>query len=204
MWPLVLLVPLVVAYVGSERPQTQTQSPEPPTGVRVQGSVVSWSPAPPLSRTYSVQAWSLDTKQWRDTSCVRTPDTSCDVAATMKKADFGCARLRVHAHEHNLTSRPVEACSPRGSYCSPEVKLSSQPDTLTVHLSGNTELVRNHGSAVQHMIYYGEDGKPPKCLREPFSVRSEQVYKFSEERWNHISQIVPLEDRYPPSPPAPQ
>ncbi|KAJ3591601.1 hypothetical protein NHX12_006734 [Muraenolepis orangiensis] len=161
----------------------------PPTHVHVASPLLRWSaPSAHRTTTYTVQYHSVDTDRWQNVpSCVQSRNTSCDVGATMREAEFGCVRLHVRTHEQSLTSDPVEACSQQGDSCSPEVQLSSQPGTLTVHLSGDHQMVLDHGSQVQHLVYFAMEGEP---LQAYGSSPSSVVIRELKEGQRYCVRVV--------------
>ncbi|XP_068602122.1 uncharacterized protein [Brachionichthys hirsutus] len=142
--------------------------PAPPQNIHVDRWLMTWTPATEAGGvTHTVQYSSFDSNVWTDVpSCVRTPASECDVASTQSGAEHGCVMLRVRAERRGLTSVPVEACSRHGGGCTPEVSLTARPGYLTVHLSRNHSLAREHADHAKHRVYYGREGEPLREFKE--------------------------------------
>uniref|UniRef100_A0A3Q3XAD0 Fibronectin type-III domain-containing protein n=1 Tax=Mola mola TaxID=94237 RepID=A0A3Q3XAD0_MOLML len=138
--------------------------PAPPQSVRVERWLMTWAAAPDeRDVTYTVQYSSFDSRVWTDvTACVRISSTECNVAATKAKDERGCVMLRVQAERRALRSDPVQACSQHGDSCSPEVRLSARPGSLTVHLTGDHSLAVENAAHAKHRVCWGKEGEPLK------------------------------------------
>lgn len=133
----------------------------PPQNVQLDDWTLTWSPsAAERNVTYSV--YSLQTlkeeERWEAvTSCQNLPSNVCNVGR-IRTADH-CVLLRVRAESGDLSSTPVEACSQNGSRCTPGMRLSSRPGSLTIHLSGDHDLAQEFAANVNHQIYLGKEGE---------------------------------------------
>lgn len=135
---------------------------------------------------------------WKDvSSCVETALTSCDVT------EYGCARLRVRAHSHNLTSTPEEACSRLGDSCSPSVDLRTQPGILSVILSSNHTLMLDHRFA-KYRVYYGLEDLPLEEyeIHAPDSRSSVIIKRLDEGKSYCVYVQIVLYDKKDVGPPS--
>uniref|UniRef100_A0A1A8LRG9 Cytokine receptor family member b6 n=1 Tax=Nothobranchius pienaari TaxID=704102 RepID=A0A1A8LRG9_9TELE len=151
---IVVLV-LVLVRVGSEEVLV------PPTRVHLNGSELKWTPGPVQDDvTYSV-FYNNESSVWVPVpECDHTSLLTCHLSGTRSLSE--CFRLRVRASRFRLESEPVEACSSHGSLCSPEVRLSAGPGSLTVLLSRNHSLFHEHADHAMHVIYFGAEGEELK------------------------------------------
>lgn len=159
-----------------------TSPPPPPQNISVEKWLMRWTPATEDGDdgdiTYSVEYRSIDTK-WRNvSSCVRTSSTSCNVTSSATESEHGCVMLRVRAERHGLKSRAAQACSRKGDTCTPEVRLTARPGSLTVYMSRNHSLVQEYGDHFRNRVYYRRDGDSQDKERE--GVDSVPLYDLKE------------------------
>ncbi|XP_070771085.1 interferon gamma receptor 2 [Enoplosus armatus] len=152
-----LLIVLCVQAVAQVLSQA---SLPPPQNVHVDDWLLTWTPvAEGRDVTYTVKYRSFDSAAWeRVPACVGTSRSSCNVSST--KGEHGCVALQVRARGRLQTSEAVEACSTHVGPCTPEVNLTAQPGTLTVHLSGDHSLADEYADHIVHRVYYGTEGEP--------------------------------------------
>lgn len=136
--------------------------PDPPQSVHVEKWLLTWTPAPQQTDVnFTVQYRNSDKARWRDVpACVQISSNECKVTLAAAADEQGCMMLRVRAHRRGLMSEPVEACSRFGSVCTPEIRLSAQPGSLTVHLMKNHSLAAYHGDHAKHRVFYAREGEP--------------------------------------------
>ncbi|XP_029968498.1 interferon gamma receptor 2 [Salarias fasciatus] len=157
LWLLLLLhIPTVL----SEAP------PSAPQDVHVDQWQLTWSPAPgetdvKFSVLYHSFEGPADEGDWKVVpACNQTPLHFCNVSFTKARAEHDCVRLYVQAQRHGLTSEPGHACSVHGDSCTPTVRLTARPGSLTVHLTQDHSLFHEHAAHATHRIYYGKEGEP--------------------------------------------
>lgn len=133
----------------------------PPHRVLLQDQQLTWSPATQdQDVTYTVYLYRPSLQQWEEfPACRSTSSRVCDVASSREGAEPGCVLLRVRAERGGLSSPPADACSPHGSHCTPEVRLSSRSGFLHVHLSGDHSLAQEYAAHASHRIYLGREGE---------------------------------------------
>ncbi|KAG7503256.1 hypothetical protein JOB18_034550 [Solea senegalensis] len=160
---MLLCVQAVVQVVSQEMPS-------PPLHVHVDKWLLTWTPTEETNVTYTVQYLSFRNDVWRDVpACVQTPFNSCNVAFTKAESEHGCVLLRVRAERHELSSRPVKACSRHGDSCSPNVSLTARSGSLTVYLSSDHSMAHEHGDHVKHRVYYGKEGESLQKYKDAIS-----------------------------------
>ncbi|NP_001347695.1 interferon gamma receptor 2 precursor [Takifugu rubripes] len=135
--------------------------PGPPQGVHVARWLLTWTPAPEEPDvTFTVQYRSFHESGWTDVpDCVQISSSQCNVTSAGGADQHGCTLLRVQAVRRGLTSEPAQACSKFGDPCTPEVRLSARPGSLTVHLPGNHSLALEHAAHAKHRVFYGKEGE---------------------------------------------
>lgn len=155
----------------------------PPKDIQVDKWQLRWSPATEeRDIMYTVQYRIFNTDEWKDVpACVQIAFNSCNVSSTKAKGEHGCITLRVLAERHGLTSTPVKACSRHGDSCTPEFSLTARPGSLTVHLTNNHSLAREHANHAKHRIYYGKQREQLKEYKDAAS--SETIEKLEEGQW---------------------
>lgn len=133
--------------------------PAPPQDVHVYNWQLTWRPAPEEGKvTYTVE---YSSNMWKSVpACANISSNSCNVSSTKAESESGCVLLRVRAERRGLTSTPVEACSRHGDSCSPDVRLTAGPASLTVHLNRTHRLALEYGEHAKRIVYYGKEGEP--------------------------------------------
>uniref|UniRef100_A0A8D3B2Z1 Fibronectin type-III domain-containing protein n=1 Tax=Scophthalmus maximus TaxID=52904 RepID=A0A8D3B2Z1_SCOMX len=161
-------------------PVVSEETLAPPQNIHVDKWLLTWTPATEeRDVTYTVQYSSFDNRVWKDVpACVQTSFNSCNVAFTKTESEYGCVMLRVQAERRGLTSRPVKACSRYGDSCTPEVRLTARPGSLTVYLSENHSMFVEHGDNAQHRVYYGKEGESLQMYEDGTS--SVTIHKLEE------------------------
>lgn len=153
---MVLLIQTVVS--ASSAPSKEP--PAPPQHVHVNNSLLTWTPPPgETGLTYTVNSSFFSSVQSNVPTCVHTSSTSCNVPSVAAESEDNCVRLEVQAERQGLTSEPAKACSLHSDFCTPKVRLSARPGSLTVHLSRNHNLAEEHEDHLEHRIYYGKEGE---------------------------------------------
>lgn len=157
-----VLCTLIAVHVLSEVP------PAPPQNAHVDNWLLTWPPATEQGEvTYTVEYSSFNSDVWTDVpACVHISLNSCNVISTKAEDELGCVMLRVQAERRGLTSTPVKACSRHGDSCTPDFSLTAGLDSLTVLLSSNHSLAREHGHQAKHRVYYGKKGEPRQKYKD--------------------------------------
>lgn len=154
----------ILVIVSSDIP------PLAPLNIELVDQLLKWTPAEEdRNTTYTVQySWPNDEDKWKNvTWCVQMGLTSCDVNSII--SEFDCVKLRVQAQRNGLTSETVEACCRKGD-CTPQVRLSSQAGSLTVHMSWDHDQVRSFADHAQYEVCYGRLGQALQFRRSKSSV----------------------------------
>ncbi|XP_035532404.1 interferon gamma receptor 2 [Morone saxatilis] len=169
----------LIAAVLSEAP------PPPPQNItKLSGEwKLTWTPAgEERNVTYTVQYSGFDSSRensWSNVpACVQIPSTTCNVRFTKAKGEHGCVRLGVRAESRGLESSLEEACSQHVDSCSPAVRMTAQPGSLTVHLSRKHELANEHADHAKHRIFLGKEGEPLMAYTD--DVSSVSIYGLQE------------------------
>ncbi|XP_035459933.1 interferon gamma receptor 2 isoform X1 [Scophthalmus maximus] len=176
-----MLFILLCIQVVVQVPVVSEETLAPPQNIHVDKWLLTWTPATEeRDVTYTVQYSSFDNRVWKDVpACVQTSFNSCNVAFTKTESEYGCVMLRVQAERRGLTSRPVKACSRYGDSCTPEVRLTARPGSLTVYLSENHSMFVEHGDNAQHRVYYGKEGESLQQMYED-GTSSVTIHKLEE------------------------
>lgn len=80
-----------------------------------------------------------------------------------------------------------------GDSCSPEVRLSAQPSSLTVHLSRNHSVVKEYADHAKYKVYYGLEGEPLKVrnsARLPHAGPNQQPEDESVDRKINVLNVT--------------
>ncbi|CAI5656976.1 unnamed protein product [Oreochromis niloticus] len=148
------------------RVASQAPPPPPPQNVQVEKGQLTWTPGEP-DVTYTVNYRRFNSDKWEALpACIQTPLHSCNISAigpsdTNDSPENSCVTLRVQAERRGLRSEGVNACSRYGDVCTPPFSILPQPGSLTVHLSENHELAKEHAENAKHRIYFGREGESP-------------------------------------------
>ncbi|XP_051258952.1 interferon gamma receptor 2 [Dicentrarchus labrax] len=159
---------------------SETPPLPPPQNVSTNNGLLTWTPAgEERDVTYTVQYKCIGDNSWSNVpACVRIPSTTCNVTFTKAKGDHGCVRLRVRAESRGLKSSLEEACSQPVDSCSPDVKMTAQPGSLTVHLGRNHDLAKEYADHAKHRVFYGKEGEPLTAYKD--SLSSVTIYGLQE------------------------
>ncbi|KAM9851012.1 interferon gamma receptor 2 [Aulostomus maculatus] len=137
-------------------------SPPPPKDVYVENQLLQWTGATQdTDVNYTVKSCRFHFKTLMNVpECVHTPICSCNISLITKGAEHGCVTLAVQAERHGLNSTLVEACSRQAGSCTPEVRVTARPGSLTVHLKENDSMNLEYGGHVKRRVYFGKEGEP--------------------------------------------
>lgn len=72
----------------------------------------------------------------------------------------GCVLALSHLSTLGSLIRAVTICRAlSGNSCTPDVRLSARPGSLTVHLMGNHSLALEHADHAKHRVFFGREGE---------------------------------------------
>lgn len=175
---LILLCLHAFSRVASQAP------PPPPQNVQVEKGQLTWTPGEP-GVTYTVNYRRFNSDKWEALpACIQTPFHSCNISAigpsdTNDLPENSCVMLRVQAERRGLRSEGVKACSRDGDVCTPPLSILTRPGSLTIHLSADHELAKEHADNAKHRIYFGKEGESPLKMYAD-TIASTTIEKLEE------------------------